>query len=82
MIKIENSTFGYNRNGLLFNDRNMHLYQGRRYGIFGMNGLGKTTSLFGCAYNNKSIFGMNGKGKTKPKREEIISHKSVLMAFC
>ena len=80
MIKIENLTFGNNRNRSLYDDHCTHLSSGRRYGIFGMRGFGKTTALFGGAFNNNVIFGIKREIKPAPIRKEILNQKIVSMA--
>jgi len=45
MIKIENLSFGYKKNRLLFDNLNVELPLGNIYGLLGKNGAGKTTLL-------------------------------------
>ena len=45
MIKIENLSFAFKKNELLFKNLNMDFHPGRTYGLFGLNGAGKTTLL-------------------------------------
>lgn len=45
MIEINNLTFGYKKNKLLFNNLNLSIQKGSIYGLLGRNGAGKTTIL-------------------------------------
>lgn len=45
MLEIKNLTFGYPRNGVLFNDLDLDVAKGNIYGLLGRNGAGKTTLL-------------------------------------
>ncbi len=45
MIQIENLTFGYKKNKILFSDLQLNLQKGKVYGLLGKNGSGKTTLL-------------------------------------
>ncbi len=45
MINLQNLRFGYNKKKDLFNGLNLHLEQGKIYGLLGKNGAGKTTLL-------------------------------------
>jgi ABC-2 type transport system ATP-binding protein len=45
MIKINQLSFGYSKNKLLYQNLNLALKPGRIYGLFGKNGAGKSTLL-------------------------------------
>jgi ABC-2 type transport system ATP-binding protein len=45
MIKVENLSFGYKKNRLLFDNLSLELPMGNIYGLLGKNGAGKTTLL-------------------------------------
>jgi ABC-2 type transport system ATP-binding protein len=45
MIEIQNLTFGYKKNRVLFDQLNLNLPLGNIYGLLGKNGAGKTTLL-------------------------------------
>ncbi len=45
MIQIDNLTFGYRKNKILFSDLQLNLQKGKVYGLLGKNGSGKTTLL-------------------------------------
>ena len=45
MINLKNLRFSYNKKKDLFNGLNLHLEQGKIYGLLGKNGAGKSTTL-------------------------------------
>jgi len=70
-IKIEHLDFHYKDQTQLFNDLNLNIEQGERFGLFGPNGAGKTTlmslmtGLFSFTSGNIQLLGNSIKTKNK-----------------
>ncbi len=70
-IKIEHLNFHYKNQTQLFNDLNLEIEQGERFGLFGPNGAGKTTlmslmtGLFSFTHGNIQLFGNSIKAGKK-----------------
>ena len=70
-IKIEHLNFHYKDQAQLFNDLNLEIEQGERFGLFGPNGAGKTTlmslmtGLFSFINGNIQLLGNSIKQKNK-----------------
>lgn len=63
MIQIDNISFGYRRNALLFKDLSLSLNEGHIYGLLGKNGAGKSTllkNMTGLAFPGKGSCLFNG----------------------
>jgi len=63
MIQIDNISFGYRRNALLFKDLSLSLNEGHIYGLLGKNGAGKSTllkNMTGLAFPKKGSCLFNG----------------------
>jgi len=63
MIRIENFSFGYKRNKLLYRNLELTLNPGRIYGLLGKNGAGKSTllkSLTGLLFPSSGTVTVNG----------------------
>ena len=63
MIQVNNLSFGYQRNRLLFKDLNLSLKEGHIYGLLGKNGAGKSTllkNMTGLAFPQKGNCLFNG----------------------
>jgi len=63
MIEINNLTFGYSKNRLLFHNLGLNLKTGNVYGLLGRNGAGKTTLLkiiSGLLYPKSGICNVEG----------------------
>lgn len=70
-IKIDHLNFHYADQSTLFNDLNLEILQGERFGLFGTNGAGKTTlmslmtGLFSFSSGNIQLLGNSIKTKNK-----------------
>jgi ABC-2 type transport system ATP-binding protein len=62
MVEIQNLTFGYNRNKLLYEGLNLSLKAGRIYGLLGKNGAGKSTllkNMVGLLFPTEGVVSIN-----------------------
>ena len=62
MVEIQNLTFGYNRDKLLYEGLNLSLQSGRIYGLLGKNGAGKSTllkNMVGLLFPNEGVVSIN-----------------------
>ncbi len=68
MVQVQNLSFGYVRNKLLYNDLSLTLDKGRIYGLLGKNGAGKSTflkNLSGLLFPTKGEIFISGKEPRK-----------------
>ncbi len=77
MIEINNLSFGYRKNKMLFSDLSLELKEGRIYGLLGKNGSGKTTLLkqmAGILYPKSGTTLLKGEIPQKRKAQSLASY--------
>lgn len=75
MVSVENLTFAFKKNEPLFSELNLELKSGKTYGLFGLNGAGKTSLLnhiSGMLFPESGRCTLNGT-PTKERRPETLS---------
>lgn len=80
MLSVENLTFAFKRNQPLFSGLDLELKAGKTYGLFGLNGAGKTSLLnhiLGMLFPETGRCTLYGK-PTSERRPEILSELFVV----